>query len=457
MKYQSMKNSLVGGLLALGMLFLPAPLFAQEESVQSLGELADSVRDSSYRDSQESKKRIQDFVNQKAQQQRLLDEAKAERAREERRSDQLKRTFDENELVIADKENQLRERLGTLKELFGHLTGFVGDVRESIETSIVSAQYPGRTGFMQTMIDQMASSTELPSIEDIRRVWSESLDQIIQGGKVVRFTTKVGEDDSREVIRVGNYNLISNGEYLSYDASTGNTSVLPSQPAGFGDEAGSLQTSSASINSIGVDPTGTSGGSFLKALVATPDWGERLGTQGGVVGYVLMSLLGAAVLIAILKFLQLTIVGAKVRGQLKSDSANSNNPLGRIMAVHQESPGIDTETLELKLNEAILKERPAIEAWLNALKIIAAVGPLLGLLGTVTGMILTFQAIALYGAGDVGAMAGGISQALITTVWGLIVAIPTILLHTLVNSQAMRMIHILDEQAAGIVATKAEG
>jgi len=131
--------------------------------------------------------------------------------------------------------------------------------------------------------------------------------------------------------------------------------------------------------------------------------------------------------------------------------------LGRILAVHEASPNVDTETLELKLNEAILRERPGIEAWLNALKIIAAVGPLLGLLGTVTGMILTFQGIALYGAGDVGGMAGGISQALITTVWGLIVAIPTILLHTLVNSQAMRIIHILDEQAAGIVAEKSEG
>jgi biopolymer transport protein ExbB len=310
---------------------------------------------------------------------------------------------------------------------------------------------------MQVMIDKMASSTELPSIEDINRVWSESLDQIIEGGKVVRFTGRVGNEEGVEIVRVGNYNLVSNGNYLNYDASTGNVSVLPSQPAGFGGSAADLQSSSSAVNAFGIDPTGPSGGSFLNALVQMPSWGERLGTQGGVVGYVLMSLLGIAVVIAILKFLQLTMVSGKVSSQLKSDKANSDNPLGRIMAVHQESPDVDTETLELKLNEAILKERPSIESYLNALKIIAAVGPLLGLLGTVTGMILTFQGIALYGAGDVGGMAGGISQALITTVWGLIVAIPTILLHTLVNSQAMRMIHILDEQAAGIVAEKAEG
>lgn len=451
-----MKKLFVSGLVALGTVaFMSTSAVSQEAA--SLEQLSQMVRDASISDSQESQDRLAAFQRQQQQQQSMLNSANAERDREEARSEDLKKVFDENELLLAEKSKQLEERLGSLKELFGHLTGFVGDAREAIDTSIVSAQYPGRTDFMQTMIDQMASSTELPSIEDINRVWSETLDQIIEGGKVVKFTAPVGNEEAREVVRVGNYNLVSGGDYLSYDPNTGRISVLPSQPAGFGGSASSLQTSSSSINEFGIDPTGPTGGSFLGALVGMPSWGERLGTQGGLVGYVLMSLLSLAILIALGKFVQLTIVGGKVRSQLKSDSANTNNPLGRIMAVHQESPNVDTETLELKLNEAILKERPSIEAWLNALKIIAAVGPLLGLLGTVTGMILTFQGIALYGAGDVGGMAGGISQALITTVWGLIVAIPTILLHTLVNSQAMRVIHILDEQAAGIVAEKAEG
>lgn len=451
-----MKKLFVSGLVALtSIAFLSSPVIAQE--AQTLSELSQSVRNGSIADTKESDARIRAFNNQKAQQQNLLNSAKAERDREERRSEDLKREFDENEPVLAEKTKQLEERLGSLKELFGHLTGFVGDARESIDGSIVSAQYPGRTEFMQVMIDKMASSTELPSIDDINRVWSETLDQIIEGGKVVKFTAAVGNEEAREVIRVGNYNLVSNGEYLSYDPGTGRISVLPSQPAGFSGDASSLQSSTGGVNSFGIDPTGPTGGSFLGALVGMPSWGERLGSQGGLVGYVLMVLLGVAVVISALKFIQLTLVSGKIRAQLKSSDANSNNPLGRIMAVHQASPNVDTETLELKLNEAILKERPSIESWLNAVKIIAAVGPLLGLLGTVTGMILTFQGIALYGAGDVGGMAGGISQALITTVWGLIVAIPTILLHTLVNSQAMRVVHILDEQAAGIVAEKAEG
>ncbi len=450
-----MKKVFVSGLIALSSIAFVSPAFAQEAA--SLEELSQMVREETISDTQESRERIAAFQRQQQQQQSMLNAANAERDREEARSEQLKSVYDENELVIADKQQQLTERLGTLRELFGHLTGFIGDVREGIDTSIVSAQYPGRTEFMEAMVAQMASQTELPSIENINRVWSETLDQIIEGGKVVEFTAAVGEDPAREVVRVGNYNLVSNGEYLTYDPTTGRISVLPSQPRAFQGAADDLQNSPEAINNFGIDPTGPSGGSFLGALVGMPSWGERLSTQGGLVGYVLMGLLSVAILIAILKFIQLTLVSGKIRSQLKSGSANTNNPLGRILAVHEASPNVDTETLELKLNEAILRERPGIEAWLNALKIIAAVGPLLGLLGTVTGMILTFQGIALYGAGDVGGMAGGISQALITTVWGLIVAIPTILLHTLVNSQAMRIIHILDEQAAGIVAEKSEG
>lgn len=450
-----MKKVFVSGLIALSSIAFVSPAFAQEAA--SLEELSQMVREETISDTQESRERIAAFQRQQQQQQSMLNAANAERDREEARSEQLKSVYDKNELVIADKQQQLTERLGTLRELFGHLTGFIGDVREGIDTSIVSAQYPGRTEFMEAMVAQMASQTELPSIENINRVWSETLDQIIEGGKVVEFTAAVGEDPAREVVRVGNYNLVSNGEYLTYDPTTGRISVLPSQPRAFQGAADDLQNSPEAINNFGIDPTGPSGGSFLGALVGMPSWGERLSTQGGLVGYVLMGLLSVAILIAVLKFIQLTLVSGKIRSQLKSGSANTNNPLGRILAVHEASPNVDTETLELKLNEAILRERPGIEAWLNALKIIAAVGPLLGLLGTVTGMILTFQGIALYGAGDVGGMAGGISQALITTVWGLIVAIPTILLHTLVNSQAMRIIHILDEQAAGIVAEKSEG
>jgi len=440
-------SCLIGGLISTG-------AFAQERA-STAAELSEMVRQGTLNDSRETRQRISSFESQRQQQASLLASANAERKKEEARSDQLKVQYDKNELLLAEKTKQLDERLGSLKELFGHMAGFVGDARENIEGSIVSAQYPGRTAFMDELGAKLSNTSDLPSVEEMERVWSETLDQIIESGKVVLFTAEV-EGETREIVRVGNYNLVSEGNYLAYDATTGNISSPGRQPPGLSGSASSLQYETAGFTAFGVDPTGPTGGTFLTALVDLPSWAERLSTQGGLVGYVLMGLLLTAVVIAIIKLIQMTILGGKIRSQLKAKKANTKNPLGRIIAVYEENPSVDTETLELKLNEAILKERPAIESWVNALKIIAAVGPLLGLLGTVTGMILTFQGIALYGAGDVGGMAGGISQALITTVWGLIVAIPTILLHTLVNSKAMRIIHILDEQAAGIVAEKAE-
>jgi biopolymer transport protein ExbB len=152
----------------------------------------------------------------------------------------------------------------------------------------------------------------------------------------------------------------------------------------------------------------------------------------------------------------LTVVAAKVNAQVKADKANKNNPLGRVLLVAESNPNVDTETLELKLGEAILQETPALERFLTLIKIISTIAPLMGLLGTVTGMINVFQQITVYGAGDPTIMAGGISMALMTTVLGIVVAIPAILMHSWVKGKSDRIIHIMEEQATGIIARKAE-
>ena len=209
------------------------------------------------------------------------------------------------------------------------------------------------------------------------------------------------------------------------------------------------------MQQFGIDPTGPTGGSFLAAIIDSPTLEERW-HQGGYVGYAITAVGIFALLLAIFRTLVLTGVGAKVSKQLKSDKAMDNNPLGRVLKIHEDNPSMDLETLELKMSEAVMRETPKLESGLTLLKIIAAVAPLMGLLGTVTGMIITFQAITIFGAGDPKAMAGGISSALITTVLGLLVAIPTVLLHTLVNGRAQRIIHVLNEQATGIVAEHSE-
>jgi biopolymer transport protein ExbB len=442
-------------------LLLAGSVVAQDEAqvAANTAELLELVRQAELIQSQEIRDREAAFVAERNSQQRFLDQENATRIAEERRAEQLEDTFNANELIIADKQDQLEERLGALRELFGHLTGAAGDARENLELSIVSAQYPSRTDFLEVMIAKMSSTTELPSIAEIERLWAEMLHEIVESGNVSKFSTSVASPDGqvsqREIVRIGNYNLVSDGEYLSYDANTGRVTVLPSQPKRFTGDAADIQNSTASFNRVGIDPTGSRGGTFLKAIIASPTL-EQKWHQGGTVGYIITGLFGVAMLISFWRLIVLMGVSGKVSKQLKSNKALSNNPLGRVLAIQEQNPSIDTETLELKLNEQILKERPAIEAWVNIVKIIAAVAPLMGLLGTVTGMIVVFQGITLFGAGDVQGMAGGISQALVTTVLGLCVAIPTILLHTLLNSRAMRIVHILDEQAAGIVAEKSE-
>ncbi|MCZ6808942.1 MAG: MotA/TolQ/ExbB proton channel family protein, partial [Proteobacteria bacterium] len=183
--------------------------------------------------------------------------------------------------------------------------------------------------------------------------------------------------------------------------------------------------------------------------------GERV-NQGGIVGYCIIALGIIGLLIAIWRWIALSSDSRKVTAQLKRDTASTDNPLGRVLAAYESNRNADTETVELKLSEAALKEMPALTKGLLFIKVISVVAPLMGLLGTVTGMIKTFQVITLYGAGDPKMMAGGISQALMTTVLGLVVAIPMVLIHTLVSGQSRKIVNIIHSQSAGIIAQHSE-
>lgn len=438
---------------------VPAGPTPQEVAAQNMSELLDLVKQGRSRADRDNRAREQRFAQDKANQQSELRRAERERAAEEARSARLEKKFEDNELLIAAKQEQLKERLGSLAELFGHLTAASGDLASNIEVSLVSSEFPSREGFLQDLIAKMSGTDQLPQIEEIEKVWYEMLNEITQQGVVSRFTADVatpsGEIAQREVVRVGAFNIIDvDGNYLSY----GNEKLaeLPRQPGGGAvAAAAALADATSGLSQFGIDPTGPTGGSFLAAIIDTPTLEERW-HQGGYVGYAITAVGVFAFLLAIVRVIMLTMMGAAVNSQLKSGEAKDNNPLGRVLLVSQENPNIDTETLELKMAEAVLRETPKLEAGLTLLKIIAAVAPLMGLLGTVTGMIITFQAITIFGAGDPKAMAGGISSALITTVLGLLVAIPTVLLHTVVNGRAQKIIHILNEQATGIVAERAE-
>ncbi|TMO26199.1 MotA/TolQ/ExbB proton channel family protein [Pseudoalteromonas sp. S4741] len=407
--------------------------------------------------SEQNKQREQEFSARQNEQVQMLKNTQAKRNQMLSESERLETQFEENEIKLANLTDTLSKRMGSLKELFGVLQQVAGDSSNKFATSVVSAQLPGRSTFMDELAQKMGSTSKLASIEDIEKVWFELQREMTEQGKVSRFNTDVivdgGNKVQKEVVRVGAFNLISDGQYLEYTPSTNTISQLTRQPSSrFTATAADLQQANTGVVPFALDPTG---GSILGLLVQAPDTSEQV-HQGGAVGYVILGVGLLALLIALERFVSLLLMGGKIRRQLKDDTARDDNPLGRVMKVKDQYPNVAYDTLELKLSEAILREMPKITRNLTLIKIISVVAPLLGLLGTVTGMINTFQAITLFGTGDPKLMAGGISQALVTTVLGLVVAIPTVFLYTLLNTRSKGLLLILQEQSAGIIAERSE-
>jgi biopolymer transport protein ExbB len=430
-------------------------VFAQQAA--NLDELLSQLQLGKIAQSKQNEMREKEFNTKKTQQNQLLKKSTLTRDQAITLSTELENTFQINEIDLANKTDALNKRMGELKELFGVLQQVAGDTKSKFQTSVISAQIEGRGQFLDEFAQSMGSSSKLASIEEIERLWFELQREMTQSGKVHKFSREIvlanGEKNQADVIRVGGFNLVSDGKYLEYIDETGSVAELIRQPSSrYLSSANELSTTNSGVVKFALDPTG---GSILGLLVQAPDIQERI-EQGGTVGYVILVIGLIGLLIAIERFITLFLIGNKVNRQLKADVASQDNPLGRVMLVKDNNSRADTETLELKLSECILKEVPVLTTRLTFIKIISVVAPLIGLLGTVTGMINTFQAITLFGTGDPKLMAGGISQALVTTVLGLVVAIPMVFISTILNTRSRGIINILQQQSAGIVAERAE-
>ena len=430
---------------------------ASAQDATNLDQLLNQLEKGQIAQSEQNKQREAEFNARKAEQDQMLANARNTRDNAIKLSTDLEAQFQDNEIEIGNRTDALNKRMGELKELFGVLQQVSGDLRSKFQTSVVSAQIPGRGEFLDEFAQSMGSSSKLASIEEIERLWFELQREMTESGKVHTFNREVvaadGAKSNQDVIRVGGFNLISQGKYLEYIDETGSVAELIRQPTGrYLGTANDLTVSNGQQTAFALDPTG---GSILGLLVQAPNTQERV-DQGGAVGYVILAIGAIGLLIALERFIALFLVGSKVRRQLKTDVASNDNPLGRVMLVKDQNKDADTETLELKLSERILAEVPKLTSRLTMIKIISVVAPLIGLLGTVTGMINTFQAITLFGTGDPKLMAGGISQALVTTVLGLVVAIPMVFISTILNTRSRGIINILQQQSAGIIAERAE-
>lgn len=431
--------------------------FSVVANAQTLDELAEIVRQAASSEGQINKEREAQFLRDRDNQRNLLAQAKSEKNREEQRSDDLKTEYDRLERELAELSTVLQERMGNLGELFGIVRQSSGDIQAALNDSMVSAQRPGRGQFLS----ELAQRKALPNVQELRTVWARMVTEIAESGKVVKFNASVeranGAKEDLEVVRVGVFNAVSNGQFLDWDSSksTANLIELARQPAArYQSMAKDLQKAApGDPTAMAVDFTR---GQILRAVVQSKTPVERVKEDGGPVGYVIIGVGIFGLLLCIWKAFVLFTTGGRINRQLKNETANKGNPLGRVMAVYSDNPAIDIETLELKLDEAILRESSPLETGLSFIKVLYVVAPLLGLLGTVVGMIATFQMITLFGTGDPRMMAGGISTALVTTVLGLVVAIPLTLLHAFLQGKSKALIQVLEEQAAGIIARLAE-
>ncbi|WP_411816241.1 MotA/TolQ/ExbB proton channel family protein [Hyphococcus sp. DH-69] len=446
--------SLIAGVTAVSMDLSTGMASANAQQL-TLDQVLSAVRAERREVSAENREREQRFLAERNQQQALLNQVRQQVTAAAAESTRLEGVMEENKNTIADLDQELASKQGEFQELFGAARTAAADLNAQIKGSIISAQFPGRS---QTLTE-LAQTEKLPTEEQLRDLWEIMIQQMAEQGKTATFPAEIrlanGEAASADVTRIGPFVAFSDGKYLTLDSETGSLKFLARQPAGDVTGAASKVANASGEGFVraAIDPAL---GQLLNLSVSAPTLKERI-DQGRFIGKVIIvaAILGS--LLGIYKWVTLTMTAGAVRGQVRRKKASKSNPLGRVMLAYENTNTNDVETVALKLDDAILKEVPKLEGGLNLIKVLAAVAPLLGLLGTVIGMINTFQAITLFGTGDPQIMASGISEALVTTVLGLVAAIPLLLLHAFASGASKRVTQILEEQAAGIIAEHAEG
>jgi biopolymer transport protein ExbB len=423
--------------------------------VKTLEGLLQQVKQFQMQETEINKQREAQFKDNQKNQKLLLNQAKKALQSEQNTANNLKASFDKNEKTLSKKEDQLRLRMGNLGEMFGVVRQVADDLNGTLHTSLTRAEKPNRAADLE----KLSQAKELPNIKELQALWLTLQEEMTLTGQVSQFKAQVVQNDGSEVeqlvTRIGAFNAITDQGYLRFDEETGRLISMARQPDQAALISDYFEADSGEFKALGLDPTR---GALLGLVLSNPDLLGRI-KQGALVGYIIIGLAIIGLLLATWRLTSLFAIRKKVEDQIKHlDKPNADNPLGRVLATAAAFDNSDQEleTLELKIDEAILKEVPQLEKAQSMIKLFAAIAPLLGLLGTVTGMIATFQAITNFGTGDPKLMAGGISQALITTVLGLVAAIPLLLSHNVVSSQSKRLVQILDEQAAGLIATAME-
>lgn len=445
-----------GGVIA-GLLMTWVTATSLPAAPGNLDELLEQTRSARQREAQVNQEREARFVAERNKQAALLAEARATLAEQRNRSNALAAAYDANEKRLAQMQAELETRAGNLGEMFGVVRQVANDFSSVVRNSIITAQYQDREEF----VGQLAQAKSMPSIQDLERFWFELQREMTESGSVVKFNTRIvtsaGTPIDASVVRVGPFSATSEGRYLAYLPSQKQFAVMARQPgAEFAAPARALQAATEGYVESVVDPTR---GVLLSIYAQRPTLWERI-EKGEAVGYVIILVGVAGGLMLMYQLFYLAQVRGRVRNQLKFiDAPVADNPLGRVLATFKgeaERLEEDTQVVELRISEAVLKESPKLERFQSFLRLAVAAGPLLGLIGTVIGMIITFQSITESGSSDPKLMANGISQAMIATLLGLGIAVPLLFGNAWLASISKSIMQVLEEQSAGLLAARLE-
>jgi len=410
--------------------------------------LFNMVKESRQTQLQLNKTREQQFLSEQAHQQQRVDTLKEELATRQKAYKKQQQQVTKNTKEITLLQTQLDERTHSLKDLFSAWKQTTQETLENQQNSLLSAQFKDQI----TQLNTLLAKQELPDSSDLFTLQDILQQDIANTGQVTQYegmVTQLSGKSTREKIqRTGPFTATSNQQFLVYDPRDLSLKAAAKQP-----DQVYLDVIESNTATAVIDP---SRGVVLQRLALKPTLLGRI-QQGGVIGYVIITLGIIGLLLAAFRWLDIGLIRIKIKQQLKSPKTpDPKNPLGRILGVYHDNPKDQIDSLEVKLQEAVLQEVPRLDQGLGAIKLLAAIAPLLGLLGTVVGMINTFQTITLVGSTDPKLMAGGISQALVTTVLGLVVTVPLLFSHSFVSSRVRMLVVLLSQQSLGIIAQAME-
>ena len=437
MKYKLLPFLLLS-LITIGQDEVPEEIPIEEQRNNKIKVLLDVVKENKSIYVQKDRVRVKTFIELVDEREAMLAKAKKDLANEKIRNKNLETKFEANEKRLAELEESLQIKIGVLGELFGVTRQFAGELLASTEKAVTFSEFPQRPEVLRDI-----GGTQVHNLEQLQNLWISYLDEIVSSGEVKTINANIidknGESNVGEIVRYGHFTTSYDNKFVTPIPELNGFELLQRQP-----ERGVLKNlkkhqKSDDFAITSIDPTR---GFLLSLYIDKPGWLDRI-AQGKSIGFIIILIGISGFLFSVYKIYTLR----EQERVIVSDNASVILEMEDIV-----KDVTNYESKENTLDEFIINYTGKLEWGANWVKFFAAVAPLLGLLGTVIGMIETFQAITLFGTGDPTQMAGGISQALVTTMLGLIVAAPLLGLYTYISQKVSNLSQVLEEKASYLLA-----